>query len=161
MKTADLVLCLFDAIAVPAEEMMQIEEELKTIAKSYLLVGNKIDDQTSIEVAEKKYPLSEAIYISAREHINLEALKKALVSKVVSGSLHTENIIVTNARHYQSLQKVSDNIIAIREGMKNNISGDLIAIDIRQCLYYLGEITGEISNEDQLDFIFSKFCIGK
>ena len=161
MKTADIVLSLFDATAETKEEMRLMEDELKTIAKSYLLVGNKIDDQATTAVAEKKYQLNEAIYISARDHINLEVLKKALVGRVVSGSLNTENIIVTNARHYQSLQKVSNNIMAIREGMKNNVSGDLIAIDIRQCLYYLGEITGEISNEDQLDFIFSKFCIGK
>jgi tRNA modification GTPase len=161
MKTADIVLSLFDATLETSEEMRLIEDELKTIAKSYLLVGNKIDDQATTAIAEKKYQLNDAIYISARDHINLEALKKALVGRVVSGSLNTENIIVTNARHYQSLQKVSNNIIAIREGMKNNVSGDLIAIDIRQCLYYLGEITGEISNEDQLDFIFSKFCIGK
>lgn len=161
MKTADIVLCLFDATAVSVEELTQTEDELKSIAKSYLLVGNKVDDQPARESAAKKYQLDDAIYISAREHINLEELKHKLVSKVISGSIHSENVIVTNARHYQSLQQVSNNIITIREAMKNNISGDLIAIDIRQCLYHLGEITGEISNEDQLDFIFSKFCIGK
>lgn len=161
MKTADIVLCLFDATSVSVEELTQTEHELKSIAKSYILVGNKVDDQSAREHATKKYQLDEAIYISAREHINLEELKQKLVSKVISGSIQSENVIVTNARHYQSLQQVSNNIIAIREAMKNNISGDLIAIDIRQCLYYLGEITGEISNEDQLDFIFSKFCIGK
>jgi tRNA modification GTPase len=69
--------------------------------------------------------------------------------------------VVTNARHYQSLQAVSDNIISIQRGMDNKIPGDLLAIDIRQCLYHLGEITGQITNDDQLDFIFSKFCIGK
>lgn len=161
MKSADIVLCLFDANSVSEEELTQTEDELKSIAKSYLLVGNKVDDQAARELASKKYQLDDAIYISAREHINLEELKQMLVSKVISGSIHSENVIVTNARHYQSLQQVSNNIVTIREGMKNNLSGDLIAIDIRQCLYHLGEITGEISNEDQLDFIFSKFCIGK
>jgi tRNA modification GTPase len=56
---------------------------------------------------------------------------------------------------------VSENILSIQHGMKNHIPGDLLAIDIRQCLYHLGEITGQITNDDQLDFIFSKFCIGK
>ncbi|MFN5423064.1 MAG: tRNA uridine-5-carboxymethylaminomethyl(34) synthesis GTPase MnmE [bacterium] len=161
MKTADLVLCLFDANADTAEEVKRTEDELRSIAKSYILVGNKVDDQNGLQHAQQQYQLDDAIYISAKDHVNLETLKHKLVSKVVSGSIHSENVIVTNARHYQSLQQVSDNIIAIREAMKNNISGDLIAIDIRQCLYHLGEITGEISNEDQLDFIFSKFCIGK
>ena len=161
MKTADLVLCLFDANADTAEEVKRTEDELRSVAKSYILVVNKVDNQIEWQQAKQKYQLDDASYISARDHVNLETLKYELVSKVVSGAIHSENVIVTNARHYQSLQKVSNNIITIREGMKNNLSGDLIAIDIRQCLYYLGEITGEISNEDQLDFIFSKFCIGK
>jgi tRNA modification GTPase len=59
------------------------------------------------------------------------------------------------------LQKVGQSIESINHGLENKLPGDLLAIDIRQCLHYLGEITGQISNEDQLDYIFSKFCIGK
>jgi len=91
----------------------------------------------------------------------LDVLKHVLTQKVISGTINTENTVVTNARHYQSLQAVSDNIISIQKGMDDKIPGDLLAIDIRQCLYHLGEITGQITNDDQLDFIFSKFCIGK
>jgi tRNA modification GTPase len=84
-----------------------------------------------------------------------------MVNLVLQDNVQTENIIVTNARHYQALQEVNKSLIDIEEGISNKISGDLLAIDIRQCLQYLGEITGEITNEDQLDYIFSKFCIGK
>jgi tRNA modification GTPase len=84
-----------------------------------------------------------------------------LIQKVISGAVNTESAIVTNARHFQSLQKVASSILSIQKGMDQHIPGDLLAIDIRQCLYHLGEITGEITNDDQLDFIFSKFCIGK
>jgi tRNA modification GTPase len=79
----------------------------------------------------------------------------------MGGLVNAENTIVTNARHVQALQQVANNLSAIQIGLSNNIPGDLLAIDIRQCLYHLGEITGQITNDDQLDFIFSKFCIGK
>ena len=69
--------------------------------------------------------------------------------------------LVTNARHYEALRLVHQSLVDIQKGMEINISGDLLSLDIRRCLHYLGEITGEITNEDQLDYIFSKFCIGK
>ena len=105
--------------------------------------------------------MNDGLFISAKKQLNLTALKEMLTNKVIGGTINTENTIVTNARHFQSLQRVSENILSIQEGMKNHIPGDLLAIDIRQCLYHLGEITGQITNDDQLDFIFSKFCIGK
>jgi tRNA modification GTPase len=75
--------------------------------------------------------------------------------------VNLENTIVTNARHYDALQQVDKSLQDIRAGLDNHLPGDLLALDIRRCLHYLGEITGEITNEDQLDYIFSKFCIGK
>jgi len=101
------------------------------------------------------------LFISAKEHTHVNILKKELVDKIVTGNIETENIIITNARHYEALQKVSDSLTDIKSGLDDKISGDLIALDIRRCLYYLGEITGQITNEDQLDYIFTKFCIGK
>jgi tRNA modification GTPase len=79
----------------------------------------------------------------------------------LQGKVNTESVIVTNARHYASLQQVASSLQDIQTGMDNRIPGDLLALDIRRCLHYLGEITGEVTNEDQLDYIFSKFCIGK
>jgi tRNA modification GTPase len=88
-------------------------------------------------------------------------LKSKLVSKVVQGNINTENTIITNTRHYEALQQVSTSLTDIKNGLDNNITGDLLALDIRRCLHYISEITGDISNENILDYIFSKFCIGK
>ncbi|HQX72311.1 MAG TPA: hypothetical protein PK298_05385 [Chitinophagaceae bacterium] len=84
-----------------------------------------------------------------------------MVDAVLQGKVQTENTIITNARHYHALKEVSRSLTDIKQGLDNKLPGDLLALDIRRCLYYLGEITGEITNEDQLDYIFSKFCIGK
>jgi tRNA modification GTPase len=83
------------------------------------------------------------------------------VDKVIQGNINTENTIITNARHYAALKEVNTSLSDIKTGLDNNIPGDLLALDIRRCLQYISEITGDISNEDILDFIFSKFCIGK
>jgi tRNA modification GTPase len=91
----------------------------------------------------------------------VDALKERLVDKVLQGQVNMESTIVTNARHYASLQHVASAIHDVQVGMDGNIPGDLLALDIRRALHFLGEITGEITNEDQLDYIFSKFCIGK
>jgi tRNA modification GTPase len=84
-----------------------------------------------------------------------------MVDAILQGKVETENTIITNARHYHALKEVQQSLIDITNGLDNNLPGDLLALDIRRCLHYLGEITGEITNEDQLDYIFSKFCIGK
>ena len=84
-----------------------------------------------------------------------------MVDAVLKGRVQTENTIITNARHYHALKEVQKSLLDIKQGLDKKLSGDLLALDIRRCLHYLGEITGEISNEDMLDYIFSKFCIGK
>ena len=90
-----------------------------------------------------------------------DEVKNALNQKVVGDGLNKEGTIVTNARHVASLKKLMLALNDIETGLIQNVTGDLLALDIRQALHYLGTITGEITNEDQLDFIFSKFCIGK
>ena len=90
-----------------------------------------------------------------------EGLKEKLVDQVLQGKVQADDTIITNARHYHALQEVLQSLTDIRSGLENSIPGDLVALDIRRCLHYLGEITGEITTEDQLDYIFSKFCIGK
>ena len=79
----------------------------------------------------------------------------------MDGQVQSENTIVTNARHFAALQKVAESLHDIQEGLRSQVPGDLVALDIRRCLHFLGEITGTITHEDQLDYIFSKFCIGK
>ena len=88
-------------------------------------------------------------------------MKQRMVDTVMQGEVQAENTIITNARHYHALKEVDRSLTDIENGLNNKLTGDLLALDIRRCLYYIGEITGEVSNEDLLDYIFSKFCIGK
>lgn len=101
------------------------------------------------------------ILLAAKEGYGISDLKDALYKKAATGELNTENTIITNARHYEALQQVDKSLRDIKIGLDNNIPGDLLALDIRRCLHYISEITGDISNENVLDYIFSKFCIGK
>ena len=151
-EKADVVLYIFDA--ANTENLKEEKQWLHTLNKPYLLIANKAD---TVKTENDK----EAIFISAKEHKNIDKLKQALVEKAIGGELNTEATIVTNARHFDALQKLNTSLIDVKTGLINNIPSDLLALDIRRCLHYLGEITGEITNEDQLDYIFSKFCIGK
>ena len=160
MRIADIVVYLFDCVHETTEHIISEVEQLKTVNKNFILVGNKLDLMNADDVINK-FEGIHILFISAKEHTHVNLLKKELVDKVISGNINTENVIITNARHFEALQKVNDALTDIRKGMDDKIPGDLIALDIRRCLHYLGEITGQITNEDQLDYIFSKFCIGK
>ncbi|MEO7293007.1 MAG: tRNA uridine-5-carboxymethylaminomethyl(34) synthesis GTPase MnmE [Ginsengibacter sp.] len=158
IKEANIVLYVFDVNTTGINELEIIKKDLDKQNKKLILVGNKSDILNN----EKEIFLDfEIEYISAKENIGIEELKNKLFSSVTENNILTENIIVTNSRHYEALQHVEKSLEDILEGLQNKIPGDLLALDIRQCLYYLGEITGEITNEDRLDYIFSKFCIGK
>ena len=126
----------------------------------YILVGNKADVYTN-ELSLKFSVEKNIHFISAKEQTGIQELKTTLFNQTVQSSLQSESTIITNARHYEALQQVSLCLREIKNGLDIHLSGDLLSLDIRRCLYYLGEITGEITNEDKLDYIFSKFCIGK
>lgn len=160
MREADIVVYMFDVEEESRSELELAVAELGEINPNYLLVGNKADVAGDLEAAAK-FEGTAAIYVSAKTHHHVDMLKERLVDKVLQGQVNMESTIVTNARHYASLVQVASSISDVRSGMENKIPGDLLALDIRRALYYLGEITGEITNEDQLDYIFSKFCIGK
>lgn len=127
-----------------------------------MLVGNKAD-AAGMEQVQDLYKDIDApiLFISAKNKENIHQLKNALYNLVAGGDIKQEGTIVTNARHYGALEEVLKSLQDIKTGMDNNLPGDLISLDIRTCLYYLGEITGEVTTEDKLDYIFSKFCIGK
>ncbi len=160
MRIADIVIYMFDCVHETTEHVFSEVDQLKAINKNFILVGNKLDLMNADDII-RKYQGIDTLFISAKEHTHVNLLKKQLVDKVISGNINTENVIITNARHFEALQKVHDALSDIQKGMDDKIPGDLIALDIRRCLHYLGEITGQITNEDQLDYIFSKFCIGK
>jgi len=160
MKTADLVLYLFD-VDEGAKEISGLHDELKKRELNFLLVANKTDKQDESLARNKFSSIENIIFISAKDHKHLEVLKERMVDKVISGQVQAEDTIVTNTRHYHALKEVAKSLTDIKNGLDNKLASDLLALDIRRALHYLGEITGEITNEDQLDYIFSKFCIGK
>lgn len=160
MKQADLVLFLFDASDTrSAIETLKTEIEKQQL--NYLLVANKIDIAGEKEAKEKFTDLDKVVFIAAKQHLHTEVLKQKMVDAVLQGRLNTESTIVTNARHYHALREVEKSLADIRAGLDHKLPGDLLSLDIRRCLHYLGEITGEVTNDDMLDYIFSKFCIGK
>ena len=161
MRAADLVLYLFD-VADPAEEVKQWAMDAQEQGLRFLLVGNKIDvaSADSIRARSAQLPVS-SLFIAAKDKTNLDALKKSMLQEVLSGHVLHENIVITNERHFQALQQVAMALADTKKGIEEGLASDLVALEIRRCLQYLGEITGEITNEEQLDFIFSKFCIGK
>lgn len=158
MKQADLVLYLFDA-SDDIDEIQQRVSELKQQQIKYLLVANKIDHVP--DHLQKFTGWEDIIFISARQQLHIEELKEQMTDRVIEGDVQSENNIVTNARHYHALKQALQSLEDIQTGLDNLIPGDLLAPDIRRALHYLGEITGQVSNEDTLDYIFSKFCIGK
>lgn len=167
MNRADIVIYLFDAPATaasPAElaDLHQQIADLQAAGSRYLLVGNKIDHAPAGTAATLLQATGQpVICLSAKEKENVTQLTEALYHLVAGGTVRTEGTIVTNARHHAALQEVLRSLADIRQGMDNNLPGDLLALDIRRCLHFLGEITGAVTTEDKLDYIFSKFCIGK
>lgn len=160
MRSADLVLYVFDCTQ-PLEEVIAWQQQAKTEGLNFLLVANKSDLLNGSLQQPDDPAINDAIMIAAKTGQHVKQLTDAMIAKVLTGGLDTEHTIVTNARHFQALQEVHKALLDARHGLAAQLPGDLLALEIRRCLQYLGEITGEITNEDQLDFIFSKFCIGK
>lgn len=160
MKQADVVLYLFDTADMYIGELKDIINQMEIDGIQFILVGNKAD-KISAETKLQFDVLPNILYISARDGKDIDTLKDKLFSMALQDEQLSQQTIITNARHVQSLQQVLSSLDDIINGLDAQLPGDLIALDIRRCLHFLGEITGEITNEDQLDYIFSKFCIGK
>lgn len=158
IRAADIVIALFD-VNITSDE--QIKEWIQNVdANKLILVGNKMDIANNASF-QKDLMYKDVIFISAKDKKNILELENALNQKAVGDALIKEGTVVTNARHVSSLKRLLYALNDVEVGLVNHVTGDLLAIDINQALHYLGTITGEITNEDQLDFIFSKFCIGK
>lgn len=160
MRAANLVLYLFDVNEIDATNLQTVVDGFEKEQIHYLLIGNKVDGVEAI-TKNKFANFTNCIFISAKENYHINELKSAIVAAAINGDIHVESTIVTNARHYDALKQLNQALTDVAQGLADFVTGDLLALDIRQCLHYLGLITGEITNEDQLDFIFSKFCIGK
>ncbi|MCM4161717.1 tRNA uridine-5-carboxymethylaminomethyl(34) synthesis GTPase MnmE [Antarcticibacterium flavum] len=134
--------------------------------KPLIIVVNKIDLLTEAQISElqKNFNAIEGtqlLMISAKTGEGVEELQQKLLKFVNTGELRNNNTIVTNSRHYNSLLKALEEINKVQEGLNQNLSGDLLAIDIREALYHFGMITGEVTNDELLGNIFANFCIGK
>ena len=133
--------------------------------KKIILVFNKIDKiaEDEREVLGELFEQfeGERMYISARNKINTDLLLKALVNAAQLPEINPADVVVNNVRHYEALQNAQQAINRVIEGINSGISGDFLSQDIRECMHYLGEITGQISNDEILGNIFGKFCIGK
>lgn len=164
MKEAAIVAYLFDAAKIDLKELEIIIEGLQkdvdASGSELVIVANKADllDEQRKQFLEEKYS---PIFLSAKEKTDINTLQNKLLEVVNLGKVGEQDVIVTNTRHYQALSEANESLMRALAGLENGLSGDLLAADIRQSLFHLGEITGEVTTDDLLDNIFSKFCIGK
>jgi tRNA modification GTPase len=126
----------------------------------YLLVLNK-SDLTNAKVNEEATKQAQIISISAKNGIGIEQLKQAIANLLVNKSLNQYSEIVTNLRHYKGLSNAYNALSDVLNGIQNNLNTELVAFDVRSANQYLGELTGDITNDDILGSIFTRFCIGK
>lgn len=159
-EKASIILYLFDLTQKASEELVSIGQWLQKFNKPILMIGTKNDiaRRSPIHTADN----AQAIHISCKEPADIERVKNQIVCLANVHKATENEVIVTNIRHYEALCHAGASIARVIEGLDNNLSGDLLAEDIRECLHYLGEITGgEIATDEVLGNIFSKFCIGK
>jgi tRNA modification GTPase len=156
-----LLVYLFDANEITAEELKQDIESLQKPGITMLIVANKTDLLNSaVQASDFGLPTSDFLSISAKEKLHIEELKQKIYSSAIKDQLTGDETLVTNIRHLEALQKTEEALKKVLKGM-DTITSDFLAMDIKQALHYLGEITGAVTTDDLLENIFSKFCIGK
>lgn len=160
MQKASLIIYLFDLEHDNIQDVHRAINQLENQGIPFIKVGNKID-KAQAELLKAVQQIEDVVFISAEKRENLEGLKQKITDFVDLDRLKTSGTIVTNVRHYQSLLQTRESLQDVLNGLANNITHDFLAQDIRHALHYLGEITGEITTDDLLGNIFSKFCIGK
>ncbi len=163
IEKAQLVLFLVDSTHIEISALKQEIEEIKNKypQKTLLVLVNKMDLLDESQITKLITETPNILLISAKQKIGIEQLKNKLLGLINTGALRNNDTIVTNTRHYDSLLKALEEIQKVQYGIDSNISSDLLAIDIRQALYYFGEITGQVTNDELLGNIFANFCIGK
>ncbi len=171
ISKATVVIYMFDVVETSPQQLWEDAERfleassVLTSGSKIIFVANKMDlnPYTRPESYYKEPSIHQGNLITAsvKNLMNIEALKNLLYDTVIINPQHLDGTIVSNSRHFDALYKTHQSLTAVLEGLENGTTGDFIAMDIRQALHYLGEITGQISSEDLLDSIFSRFCIGK
>lgn len=166
LEQASIVLWVID-LTTPAQQTATLARQIlpKTDGKKVLLVLNKSDLLSPQELEARQQALqslpADRICISAKQRSNTERLQQQLIQTAALPSLSSADVIVTNARHYEALTHAHAAILRTLHGLDHRLSGDFLSQDIRECMHYLGEITGQISNDEILGNIFERFCIGK
>ena len=163
-KIVLLVLDLSNPLELMVQRLGKIRERINS--QQLIIVGNKADlgGKEKINALLAEIALAEnedIVFISAKGGLNMESLIEHLKENAGVGQIESDDVIVTNLRHYEALKKAHEAVLRVINGLETGISGDFLAQDIRECLHYLGEITGEISTDEILGHIFKNFCIGK
>lgn len=166
LEQASVVLLVVDTtnpLPVVTERIKKIRERLTD--QHLIITANKVDTGNGETIEGLKHfhlkKQEELVFLSAKNKENLDELISKMQHVVSLDNIGEEDTIVTNARHFDALTRAYEAIERVQSGMDQHISGDFLAQDIRECLYFLGEITGEISNDEVLGHIFKHFCIGK
>ncbi len=158
MKQAKLIIYMADAL----QDFDDISDQIAGLEKQdipYLLLINKSDLLSDVQKVQlQELPVH---FISARSNVGVDELKDSLLETVNIKNLNTNETILTNIRHVEALKNTETALNRVLENVDNPITSDFLAMDIKQALHYLGEIVGEVTTDDLLDNIFSKFCIGK
>jgi tRNA modification GTPase len=162
---AQIVIYLFDSKQFKAHST-EYKVELEKIKNKYpqkplIVIANKIDQINDSQIAMMQNEIPEIKLLSAKTGFGVEQLTNSLLNLINTGILRNNETIITNARHYDALLKAFEEIQKVKYGLDSGLSGDLMAIDIRQALYHFGEITGQVTNDELLGNIFANFCIGK
>jgi tRNA modification GTPase len=161
IKKAAIILLLIDLTEMSEDFVLQqiatFEKSVNLEEQDFIPIFNKVDQ---VDLKQYQKLTEKGLFISAKTKDNLEDLVNRLAATV--GNVHEgDQTIVTNARHYEILLKCKESLVKVEEGLEMEIPGDLLAMDIRETLHHLGEITGQITTDDLLGNIFANFCIGK
>jgi len=165
IEKAEIVLYVADLSCITSNEIIDdiqvLSETIEDFSKKKcIVIGNKIDLMLDIPHGFQRFFQSDTVFISAKRHENIEMLEDVLKNTVRQTNIQ-DGFLVSNTRHYDALIHTEQAISRVKSGVEDGISGDLLSSDLRDALYHLGSITGEISNDEILNSVFSNFCIGK
>lgn len=139
----------------------EFEKELSVVSGRLLGTPDAGSQKSDRDSSNLRSQNSDLIYISAKNNTGIEDLKSEILHKINLHAINTDDVLISNIRHLEALQKTEEALNRVLENIDNPVTSDFLAADIKQALFYLGEITGEVTTEDLLETIFSKFCIGK
>ncbi|MBI2966220.1 MAG: tRNA uridine-5-carboxymethylaminomethyl(34) synthesis GTPase MnmE [Bacteroidetes bacterium] len=165
IKTSSVILYVFDVTEMKAEYLKTTIEDFRKLTsgnKSHLIpVGNKMDKSNLAETKKEFSSLGNILFISALKKLNIDLLRNKILEVSSAEAGFSGDIIISNARHWDAIVKADEALKRVEEGLTKNLTGELIAADLRMALNHLAAVTGEVSPEDLLENIFSRFCIGK